>query len=452
MYALLALKRQYTQAGQPDRTLLTFQIISMGCFNGFNTQRAFDHGVAGGIDDLYIETNNTGVPLRITNANLNAKAWGGTNAERQRLATDFNGWTAGPYETLGIGYISYLSGVQQKTYAELINTRRTEQNGKACPWVGELLLREGFIASYRNPILGGYTPTLRVLTPNETFLSTCFGAFESGSVVFEASMRDTTSRLAVTVMANRVWSGSLYQFVGSERPSGQALAYLQAWRNCSNYSHSGFEASGFSGQHNLCIQLANSSAWRGKSVIAILSYLFNCGDDSDIITFAGNHYLSYCTKVGFWNTTNLFRDQSSMMSEGRYNKGGQSVALRQNLQTRRSMNSRSDSHAAWVTGLGNQLDLIRESFSAVQNFTMATTMRDVQNMATASPSAKDNYIAQVSRYMRSIWDANPMGLMTTFLSQANALPDLNIPVSAPTRPTEPQGFVQWTSQAADTVH
>lgn len=454
MYALLALKSRYTQEGQPDRHLLTVQIISMGCFNGLNTPRAFDHGVAGGTDDLYIETNESGVPIRVSPTVTLAKAWGGVNAERQRLALDFNGWTAGPYETLGIGYINYQSGGQQKTLSQLQATGRTESNGKACPWVGELLLREGFLATYRNPVLGGHTPTLRVLTPNEQYLSNCFSALENGAVTFEANMRDTTSKLASTVIANRTWRGSLYQFVGSERPSGQAIAYLQAWRNCSEYSNGrGFEYSMKSGEHSLCVQLQGASAWRGKSVIAILSYLFNSGDDSDIITFSGNHYLSYCTKVGFWNTTNLYRDQSSMMSEGRYNKGGQSVAIRQNLQRIRSMSSRSATHAAWVPNLGGQLDTIRDGFNAVQNLVQHTSLRSVQGMIGSSSAAQDNCIRQVGDYMRAMWNANPMAHMNTFLNESNALPDLNVPVATSTaRPTEPQGFVQWTSQAADTVH
>lgn len=453
MYALLATTRQFTREGHESRKLLTVEIIGMGCFNGLNQANAFRSGIAGGQIDLSIEIEPTGLP--VINTNHAVKAWGGNSAERRRLATEFNGWVAGLVETIGLGYASHAVVNTQKTLAELMATGRTDVNKKADPYVGHLLYQEGFLSPFRSPVTGSGTQSLRVLTPNEQILNTCFGAFEGGSRAFDQTFRDTLSKLAVTVTANRAWRGSLYQFVGSERPSGQAVAYLQAWRNACEYSNQ-YGFGDHQGQHNLCVTMANSSVWRTKSVIAILSHMFNSGDDSDIITFAGNHYLSYCTKVGFWNTTSLFRNTSSMLTEGRYNKGGQSTSIRDKLYRQRSMSSRSATHSLWSVDLGKQLDLIKVSFDAASNLAYSVNLRDLTHFgdtSRVSDTQREQKIEQINSYIRQLWASDPAGQLNTFLAEAVQLPDLSIPVVQTTTPAEqPAGFVQWVAEATQTVH
>jgi hypothetical protein len=452
MYAILAFKRTYIGPEEAIRRMVSFEIISMGCFNGFNNPRAFEPGVVGGSRDLTIEIAANG-QLLVDDTGL-VVAFGGTTGGTTRLNGELRGFRETSCETLAVGYVSYLTGSTQRNQAGITgaNMGVTSTNGKADPYVGSLLLREGFLENYRDPISGGLVRTLRVLTPNEKLLSDILTPIEDGRAPLRPELRDTQSRLAVTMTANRQWRGSLYQFVGSERPSGQAIAYLQAWRNTSEYTTSnGFD--GARGQLAACQRLAMTNQWRNKSVIAVLSHMFNHGDDSDIITFAGNHYLSYCTKVGFWNTTNLFRDQTSMMTEGRYNKGGQSAAIRDRLYNVRSLRSRAQWHDLWNIDLGKELDDIKRTFNAHADLAYQVSPATLASLGSTSYTngQRDRHLEAISSAIRTIWTADVPAKLTAFLTASEALPDLTIPVAAPPR-EEATGFVQWVSEATETVH
>lgn len=455
MYALLATTQRFTHETLAARIMLHVEIIQMGCFNGLNMTEAFVSQRAGGFRDLSIEIDETGNPVAdesITANSFYARTYGAGASESTRMARAFDGYTAGAKQTIGVGYINYNSGGAQRTTAQMTPPpSNTNTNQKADPYVGELLYREGFMSPYRSPVTGVTRPSLRVLTPNEQILSNCFSAFERQTRAFPDGFANTLSRVAITVTHNKAWRGALYQFVGSERPSGQAIAYLQAWRNCCEYSNNyGFAE--VAGQRQTCQIIATNRAWDNVSVIAVLSHLFNSGDDSDIITFAGNHYLSYCTKVGYWNTTNLFRDQSSMLQEGRYNKGGQSSAIRDRLHRLRSMASRSEHHALWTVDLGKQLDTMRATYGAANRVAYDTRMDYLAGFSTAGQTDKNNILNRIRDNITAMWNANPQGNLQTFLTEAQRLPDLTIPVAATTPAQPATDFVQWQSQAAETLH
>lgn len=450
MYALLAIRKTFTHATLPTRHRIDFQIVPMGCFNGFNTGLAFTRGAAAGQqDDLSIETDTAGVPTVTFGATA---AWGGSASQHQERDRSFAEYTPGPDDTLGIGWLTYLCGATQKTTTNMLPEQngKTAANMKASPYMGAALYRENFFQSYRNPVTGRQSSTLRVLTPNEATLSNCLTPFNARMMTFSDSAL-ASSKLAVAFQTNYMWNGALYSFVGSERPSGQAIAYLQTFRNAAENSvQEGFTYT--LGELGLITSITSNRDYDNNSLVAVLSKLFNHGDDSDIVSFAGNHYLSYCTKVGFWNTTMMFRCTDSMMDEGRYNKGGQASAIRDKLHRARSMQSRSAHHALWTSELGSELDRIRRVTQEYQNLATHTnpTTLNAYSGNRFTQADKNRLIEQIGASIRNIWACDTPSQLNSFFRRAAELPDLN--VIAPTTPVvAPAGFTEWVATAHETT-
>lgn len=448
MYAILAFKSTRT-IGAAVRTLCHFRIASMGCFNGLNDTSAFNWG--NGSPDITIETHDDGRPVvRADNGQVNA--WGIGAAEGARLNTEFAGYRDTTPVCIGMGYLSYLTGSTQKTLAQITgnNMNITPENGKNNVYLGSMLMREGFLAAFRDPVFGGQRATLRELTPNEQYLSNLCAPINNGGAVFSPEVRDTT-KMGVTMTANKVWHGQLYQMVGSERPSGQAVAYLQAWRNASQMSvDNGF--AGLQGAKGIIEQFASLSRnLQDKSCISLLSVLFNHGDDSDIITFAGNHYVSYCIRVGFWNTANLYRDQRPMTQEGRYNKGGQSTSIRENLHRIRSMASRREHHALWTRELGREADDLAQLNNATAQLGYDVSMSTLMSYArTGYDSQRRDLLQRINRSIELLWNTQPMVKVQKLFNDAAQLPDLTQPAPNAAPVTPPVGFTQWVAQ--ETIH
>ena len=223
MRALIAHRRLVTATDGTQVYELAIGARNFACFNGFNVEGAFTKQ-----DDSEMVSMVTSLDGSFRNAQVD---WLATAAQRTRWA---QGKTLGAWECVGIGWL--YNGATANAGGPTAN-RQLPPNSHAYDFpVGNALRREGFMGRYYDVWNGGYLNSIRELTPMETYLSRVFSRFEIEDHDQVPSGVQDQSSFAAAVSWNQNSAGCLYQFVGSERPSGQAVAFLQTFRNVSELS------------------------------------------------------------------------------------------------------------------------------------------------------------------------------------------------------------------------
>jgi len=444
MYALVVFKRNMTHPTEPPHCQLGFEVRQFGCFNGFNMTDAFTVNRTQEGFDLIVDTNTTGAPFVELGVIQRAYPRGFHGQEREAHV----GWSASAWECLGIGWLCHtIGGAQNKTRADVAPVNTPGAN-KCSPSVGVLLGRESYHATYYDGNTGDMRRTIRELTPNEQFLSN-FGHFSQRSTAYFSDAHCRTSRVALAYSTTIMYQNCNHAFVGSERNSGQAVSYLQAFRNAAEQNIAGWAMK--QGTFDFLARVVPQFMGHTRSVIALLSYFTNGGSDSDNITFAGTAYGSYCLRVGFWKTAELYRDTSSMLVEGRYNKGGQSDSIDRKLRALIRSRGVQAQFNPDTTGL-NIMD-INGGLTVAQSLVQYGTTARINQYRGQAERLVTEYRNLIDRYF-----ATDVGnTLNRYCAQALALPDLTyVPPPAPRLPTTradgaAMTFVQWVTHTEEAI-
>lgn len=419
MYALLAHMRE-----TPEQTKqVVFSIRSMTCFNGFNTHNAFDFEA----------------PVRSLMCTLSADLqFSGEYVDNPRNDAVRANPGYSQWECLGIGWLDYYTYAGEDVVARMARSPK---------------IHERSITAVLNDARCSLRGSSRVLTPNETILARIFEWFKSNSQRTPEGGTGSMLRALKTMVATRYMA---FDFVGSERPSGQAVAYLQVFRNLSQESYNGWTT--LPGMLDLAPSLNNFRVGNGriKSLIPLLSCLFNHGSDSDILSFAGTNVCSYMCQHGFWEHPELFSDPRSMLVEGRYNKGNQSARLQGKFEEMVHTARRNSGNTnLWPTSGTNPFAQLKASINAVSALTQLMS-RDQVNLRIGRESHQTQYLENLTHVIRTYWSSNPTLQVQQFREFLNTLPDVSR-ITAPTR-TTPElptdgagvGFRQWVEN--ETIH
>lgn len=428
MYALLAHMRE-----TPERTKqVVFSVRQMTCFNGFNTSNAF----------AFIRQERT-LLCDLSEENV----FGGSyhDIPAVSLVDDRPGYSR--WECLGIGWLDYSIAAGEDV-AQVM-----ERNPKVHPRQFALALNNERCGRYVAEGEGSVN-TKRVLTPNELILAGIFNWFSQTSNQ-RADVRGLgfMLRALVTMRATRCMT---FDFVGSERPSGQAVAYLQVFRNLSQESRDGWIH--FPGMLNLQDQLARwtASASSIKSLVPLLSFLHNTGSDSDILSFAGSNVCAFMCQYGFWQHPELFMNPRSMLVEGRYNKGAQSQRLGQNFEELvRNARRLSGNSQLWPSTGSNPFADLKASVSAINQMNMLMSKAQVDLRIGREQRMQDDFLRALNDTIRSYWNSNPQLAARNFEETLRQLPDVSAVIprrGTPELPTDGAavGYRQWVETA--TVH
>ena len=321
MRALIAHRRLVTSSGDVQKYELAIGSRNFACFNGFNVEGAFNKQ-----NDPEVVHMVTDLDGRFLNRH---EDWLETPAKRTQFA---HGKHAGPWECVGIGWI--YNGAQANAQDPMTG-RTLAPGGKAYDFtIGNALRREGFMGRYYDAWNGGYVQSIRQLTPMETYLSRVFSQFEIENKQQVPNSIQQASSFAAAVNWNNSSAGCLYQFVGSERPSGQAVAFLQTFRNVSEVQYSGWIGANRV-KYNLIVS-AYSRIIRTpsstESIYPLMDHLVNYGTDNAITCYSSAGVMLHGMKYGFWTLSEFFHNTASMVVEGRYNKGAQSTNLKRKYE------------------------------------------------------------------------------------------------------------------------
>ena len=322
MRALIAHRRLVTSSGDVQKYELAIGSRNFACFNGFNVEGAFNKQ-----NDPEVVHMVTDLDGRFFNRN---EDWLETNSKRTQFS---HGKHAGPWECVGIGWI--YNGAQANALGPM-NGRALAPGVKAYDFtIGNALRREGFMGRYYDAWNGGYVQSIRQLTPMEVYLSRVFSQFEIENQQQVPSIIQQASSFAAAVHWNNSNAGCLYQFVGSERPSGQAVAFLQTFRNVSEVQYSGWTGTNQM-KYNLIVNAYNRINRAGnstESIYPLMDHLVNYGTDNAITCYSSAGVMLHGMKYGFWTLSEFFHNTASMVVEGRYNKGAQSNNLKGKYET-----------------------------------------------------------------------------------------------------------------------
>lgn len=409
MYALLAHKRPVAE-GMSGAFEVVLSVRPMTCFNGFNTQNAFAFQNADRV--LHFRTDDQGNVV-----------WNYLLDQPQPLtqgATMDVG--SRPWVCLGIGWVSHAA------YSGRVSPTENNQ------WhyrTGTVTSSER-CGSYCNAG-GNWIPSRRQFTPNEQFIANFLRFFEDRG-------NEATQGLLYAMKMNRQYYNQLYDFVGSERNSGRAVAYLQVFRNWSDLSYNGFK-----GKSELFKLLRSIAVYSYPSVIPLLSFLHNNGSDSDILSFAGHKVCSYLTQCGFWDSEPIWFNNRSMLEEGRYNKGSQSAALSEKF-------SQLTARTQWGQ-LADKLTPITTAFSAGNYIEQLANLGTVSLYRAHGSNEKNDFKRRLMQYLDDYWAADPAAALASFQASLATLPPIT-PV-APTSPAMPSdgsavGYAEWVETT--TIH
>lgn len=116
-----------------------------------------------------------------------------------------------------------------------------------------------------------------------------------------------------------------YEAVSADWPISVAVAYLQGYRNTSQYLARQGTA------NSLFERVINSSWYKPKTWIPIWDLLCHDGSDTSILSFAGDGAIRKVAKGGYLANRLLFQDGHERMTKtGRYLKGAQSATVSRN--------------------------------------------------------------------------------------------------------------------------
>lgn len=454
MRALIAHRRLVTDAQGQQKYELAIGARNFACFNGFNVEGAFNK--QNDTERVHMVTDLEG---RFSN---HVYDWLTNDTQRSAFAQRK---TLGAWECVGIGWI--YNGAQANP-AGPMHGRSLPSAAKAYDFVvGNALRREGFMDRYYDAWDGQYVNSIRRLTPMETYLARVFQNFEKEDPHRVPNNVQQASSFAAAVNHNQASAGCLYQFVGSERPAGQAVAFLQTFRNVSEVQYSGWN-----GVNALKYTLI-VAAWNrinrgitGESIYPLMDHLVNYGTDNAITCYAGYGVMLHGMKYGFWSLAEFFHNTAPMTVEGRYNKGAQSNNL--NTKYTRAMQVR-----------GINADVNARTIFDVLKTTVAQPVVDVGTMVTLElinrhnqQGSLDRLITSVTEAIRGVAHRDQTASITRLIGLVRAHGDARRPpepVAPPALPTvapvaatqgaaqsaTPRnttagaaiGFVQWTSTA-----
>lgn len=318
MRALIAHRRLATSPDGTQQYELAIGARSFACFNGFNEPTAFTKKADP--EEIRMVTDLQG------NFANRAQDWLPTAATWRSFAT---GKTMGEWECVAIGWIYNGAHAGQPP----THNRPLPSTAHAYDFtIGNALRREGFMGRYYDAWNGGYKTSIRRLTPMELYLTRVFQHFESEDRREVPSAIRTQSAFAQAVNDNNSSAGCLYQFVGSERPSGQAVAFLQTFRNVSEVQYSGWVGANAL-KYNILVAACNQVVLgTNESAYPLLDHMVNYGTDNAITCYAGAGVMMHGMRYGFWTLEEFFQRTDSMVVEGRYNKGAQSSNLSGNYR------------------------------------------------------------------------------------------------------------------------
>lgn len=457
MRALIAHRRLITDGNGHQVYHLAIGIRNFACFNGFNVTGAFSKMMD---TDLNLVT---GLQGQFTGQQ------GGYLRNSAEVSSFTSGKTAGPWECVAIGWMH--SQVLPSSSGPVRSRDRT--TGQWDQKIGNALRREGHQARYYDAYNGVYLNSLRALTPNEQYLSNVFNVFEMEGRTPVPNDVMNLSSFATAMNFNYAMCGCLYQFVGSERPAGQAVAFLQTFRNISEVQHTGW--TGANQVKGNIIRMAydkldpvgqpqRPTAPRALSIIPLMDHLVNYGTDNAITCYAGNGVMLQGMRAGFWSLKEWFRDPRSMLEEGRYNKGSQSSTLMANY------NRANNSMASGVMARASVLfdGLRTSSINTPPNVAAMVSFERIQQAASAG--VIDDLIRRVTENIRFIANSDLSSRVNELMEMAAVYVDLRTPevpveppVPAPPPAPRPQqgaaesatprnttvgaavGFVQWIS-------
>jgi len=458
MRALIAHRRLVTRPDGAQQYELAIGARNFACFNGFNEPSAFSK--KNDPERVHMVTDLEG---RFSNR---VDDWLTNDTQRSTFA---QGKTVGNWECVGIGWI--YNGAQPNPAGPMAG-RQVPPNARPYDFViGNALRREGFMGRYYDAWNGQYVNSIRQLTPMETYLTRVFQNFEKEDPQRVPNNVQQASSFAAAVNHNQASAGCLYQFVGSERPAGQAVAFLQTFRNVSEVQYTGWIGA------NALKYTLIAAAWSrinrgttGESIYPLMDHLVNYGTDNAITCYAGNGVVLHAMKYGFWSLAEFFHNADSMIVEGRYNKGAQSSNLSSNYQ--RAANQR---HVVVDNGSRTVLENLKTAtIQTPPDIAPLVTMDSISRHV--AQGALDRLISTVTESIRNIARNDQTQLITRLVEMARAHGDARRPpepVAPPAPPVAPPappvarptqeaaqsatprnttagaavGFTQWTSTA-----
>lgn len=289
----------------------------------------------------------------------------------------------------------------------------------------------------------------RVLTEHEGWIGDALAQLKAAAVTIipqSEAIRLRGSFMYCAVHLNPYHQWCLYDFVGSERPSGAAVSYLQVYRNTSQNILN----------VNNTVKLQSVAALLAcvdpggqhykttfKSFMPILSNLFNAGGDSDIFSFADSPFVALqAMRFGTFSLSNFYLDSRPMTTEGRYAKGQQSLRLSEKVS--RAARERQLLPSNFTNGVKKAWEIQQAfvaAFSPLQFFTRSLHSQSV---------AIENALAVARRDLPS-----PETVGVQLRASLTRMTDLNIPL-VPVSPTVTEaaarsagaaaGFQVWVSQ------
>lgn len=463
MYALVAFKRP--DPANAGKFQVGFEVRNFGCFNGFNNMEAFTHREH---FDLMFNNVNPDGTMYAANASGNTVLNGlasRTVSARDQLTQETpvpSQWTC-----LGIGFMIHQLGdwsgpanaasVDHDRPApfHLASKQGNNRISKLVNWAGiykeQRQIYDDVLEHRSN----------RVFTENEEFLNKLFSQVSHANggyhIAYTWANRNTESRFAQALGFSRMFMYTLHQWVGSERPSGLAVSYLQIWRNVVQGAHEGFTS-----RRGMTTFLQNvlSPNWTTTyDPMPLLSCLINGGSDSDIVSFAGPAYVAYAIRWGLLNCKDMYRESIPMIQERRYNKGGQSDFIRAELV--RKLGQRRDVtyntlHAAADAAVARIVDYT----ASVKSLHDSSDLSMLLNYA-GRPEAEfqiNQRMHHLTQLLQRMMSASPVEHIRGLLQAANTFPDLALPPPAGTPETASDGaamgFTQWvaTAEPSATIH
>lgn len=415
MQALLAYKRPNAQ-GTVD---FGFEVRPMTCFNGFNMDNAFR------------------TVTRIQTRQLALVLPQGRTQDARYFQEDDN---EQPWEFMALGWMSDVC--KKNNYTGFLSQAHTFHSVE---WCAQILNREHVTGMLFDHNSSRSVNGTRDRTPNELLLGNLLYLL-GGTGEGQWAEGFQTSPVSWAFQARSAFHYSLYDFVGSERPSGLAVAYLQVYRNCSkhilNANHKvACSVSNFVGRLDNSMGGIHS---RYKSFIPIISAMTNAGSDSDIFSFSNAPALTLqIMKFGTFSIGKFMGNPAPMTREGRYAKGAQSSSLERKVneavrRNRVEVPTLNIGRLGAMRTMMNTLDQYCDH-SRVINYGLGTYLDGIQN-----------YINNMRRELQ-----DPSTIITEIQGAFDAYRDLCTPVvtaPAPRVAGASRSFRQWAEETASTVH
>lgn len=401
-----------------------FEVRSMTCFNGFNSESAF-----------------TPKPNSVIDVSVNLEGVGSEACTVRPSEASGTLW-----ECIGMGWLSN-NVVANESFTEMMNNPPNFAGNR------EQLTSMLNIEHITNRVISMSSYTwvagTRVLTEHEGWIGNALAQLKAAAVTSipqSEAIRLRGSLMYCAVHLNPYHQWCLYDFVGSERPSGAAVSYLQVYRNTSQTILNG----------NNTVKLQSVAALLAcidpggrhykitfKSFMPILSNLFNVGGDSDIFSFADSPFVALqAMRFGTFSLSNFYLDSRPMTTEGRYAKGQQSLRLSEKVS--RAARERQLLPSNFTNGVKKAWEVQQAFVAAFNPLQFFTRSMSVQS------SSIESALLNAQRDL-----PEPRDVGVHLRNSLTRMTDLNIPL-VPVSPTVTEaaarsagaaaGFQVWVSQ------